>query len=111
MKRMVILAVAAALGLGAGAAWAHETPNLKHTHAFEQTGYGTYRQGHSVNGPYGSITIWSPRPYTGYQSKPPVRFAQPQPITRAPGAPALQQAPGRNPALEYGKTPQDRSGD
>jgi hypothetical protein len=111
MKPTVILAIAAALGLGAGAARAHEVPNIEHTHAFEQTGYGTYRQGHSVSGPYGDITIWSAKPYTGYQTAPPVRFARPQPITRAPGTPALQHRADRNPDLEYGKQEKDRYGD
>lgn len=111
MKRKVILAVATALGLGAGAAWAHDIPNMQHTHAFEQTGYGTYRQGHTVSGPHGDITIWSPRPYTGYQAAPPVRFARPEPITRAPGTPDLQTRTDRNPALEYGKKQKDGYGD
>jgi hypothetical protein len=111
MKRKVILAVAAALGLGAGPAWAHDIPNIEHTHAFQQTGYGSYRQGHTVNGPYGSITIWSPRPYTGYQVAPPVRFARPEPITRAPGTPAVQNRTDRNQVLEYGKQQNDRYGD
>lgn len=112
MKPKVILAVAAALGLGAGAAWAHEVPNFEHTHAFEQTGYGTYRQGHTVNGPHGSITIWSAKPYTGYQAGPPVRFARPEPITRAPGSPpALQNRTDRNQILEYGKKQKDGYGD
>jgi hypothetical protein len=78
-----------------GIAAAHDTPNLEHSHAFQKTGYGTYRQGHSVNGPQGSIIIWSPRPYTGYQNGPAVKFARPQPITRAPGTPAAS-APGRS---------------
>lgn len=111
MKRTAILAVAAAFGLGAGAAWAHDIPNIEHTHAFEKTGYGTYRQGHTVNGPNGSITIWSPRPYTGYQAAPPVRFARPEPITRAPGTPALQNRTDGNRVLDYGKKQKDRYGD
>ncbi|MGK2925664.1 MAG: hypothetical protein ACSLE2_08580 [Lysobacterales bacterium] len=111
MKRKVILAVAAALGLSAGPAWAHDIPNIEHTHAFEQKDYGSYRQGHTVNGPYGSITIWSPRPYTGYQVAPPVRFARPEPITRAPGTPAIQNRTDSNQVLEYGKQPNDRYGD
>jgi len=65
---------------------AHDTPNFDHTHAFRQTGYGTWRQGHSVSGPQGSIIIWSPRSYAGYQSAPNVRFARPEAISRPPGS-------------------------
>jgi len=89
---------------------AHDTPNLEHTHAFEKTGYGTYRQGHSVNGPLGSITIWSPRPYTGYQSGPVVKFAHPEPITKAPGTPAATPPAGRNSAPGYGQSKSKQRG-
>jgi hypothetical protein len=84
---------------------------MDHTHAFEETGYGKYRQGHSVNGPYGSITVWSPRTYTGFQSPPPVEFARPEPITRAPGTPAAQTQADKDLALEYGKKQKDDYGD
>ena len=103
MKSVLILtAVAGALLVAAGAQ-AHEVPNIEHTHAFEQTGYGTYRQGHAVNGPLGSIIIWSPQTQGGYQSPPPVKFARPQPITKAPGSPAARTRTDKDPALEYGK--------
>jgi len=104
MKTLYIL-LAAALVL----AWfpahvrAHEVPNIRHTHAFEQTGYGTYRQGHSVNGPLGSIIIWSPRPYTGYQAGSSVKFARPVPMTKAPGSPVVTTRSKDDPAKEYGK--------
>lgn len=111
MKRTVIFVTAAGLALSGGAAWAHEVSGIAHTHAFEQTDYGKYRQGHSVNGPYGSITIWSPRSYTGYQNAPTVRFARPEPITQAPGAPAAQIREKQTPALDYGKNPKDSYGD
>lgn len=115
MKRTIMLAAAAGLAVAAvatmGTALAHDVPNMSHTHAFKQTGYGTYRQGHSVNGPYGSITIWSPRTYTGYQSAPAVQFARPEPITTAPGAAAAQFRTDRNPALEYGRKQKDGYGD
>ena len=68
------------------AAMAHETPNLEHTHAFQQTSYGTWRQGHSVTGAQGSIIIWSPRSHNGFEKAPDLRFARPEPITRAPGS-------------------------
>jgi hypothetical protein len=79
------------------AAMAHETPNLEHTHAFKQTGYGTWRQGHSVNGPQGSIIIWSPRSYSGYEKAPDLRFARPEPITRAPGSAFARPKDNRTP--------------
>jgi hypothetical protein len=115
MKRKLMKAGAAVLALVAATvastAMAHDTPNMDHTHAFKQTGYGQYRQGHSVNGPYGSITIYSPRTYSGFQSAPAVEFARPEPITRAPGAPAAQTTAVRNPALDYGKQQKDDYGD
>lgn len=92
----------AALSITVGTS-AHDTPGLEHTHAFQKTGYGTYRQGHSVNGPLGSITIWSPQPYTGYKKSPAVKFAQPQPITRPPGSPSAPARAGQDPALVYGR--------
>lgn len=81
--------------------FAHEVPNIDHSHAFQQTGYGTYRQGHYVNGPQGSIVIWSPRTYTGYQ-KGAVKFARPTPITRAPGSPVSTTRDTRKPETTYG---------
>lgn len=115
MKRTIMLATAAGLALAAVAttrmALAHDVPNNTHTHAFKQTGYGQYRQGHSVNGPYGSITIYSPRTYNAYQGAPPVGFARPEPITRAPDAPAAQTRADSDPALEYGKQQKDDNGD
>jgi len=105
---VLLIATAAAMGASPMAS-AHDTPNLEHTHAFQKTGYGTYRQGHSVNGPLGTITIWSPRPYTGYPQGHAVKFARPQPITKAPGRPAAIAPAGQNPASGYGQaTPKER---
>jgi hypothetical protein len=115
VKRTIILATATGLALAAatsvGTALAHDVPNMEHTHAFKQTGYGTYRQGHSVNGPHGSITIFSPRTYNELQGAPPVEFARPEPITTAPGTPANQTRAVQNPALDYGKKQKDDYGD
>jgi len=86
------------------AAPAHDTPGLEHTHAFQKTAYGIYRQGHSVNGPLGSITIWSARPYTGYQNGPAVKFARPEPITKAPVGPSAGSRAGQNPAPDDGQS-------
>ncbi len=103
MKRPILLSVAAGAWILSGVVIAHDVPNMAHTHAFKQTGYGTYRQGHSVNGPYGSITIYSPRTYTGYQNAPSVRFARPEPITRTPGRPIPKTEIIGDPAEDYGK--------
>jgi hypothetical protein len=103
MKAPTVLAAAAMFSLGSGLAQAHDVPNMDHTHAFEQKGYGTWRQGHSVNNEYGSITIWSPRTYTGYQQTTPVEFARPRPITQPPGSPSVKKAAGQDPAETYGK--------
>jgi len=102
LKSFVLAAGAAGAIALAAPVQGHDTPNLEHSHAFQQTAYGTYRQGHYVNGPQGSIIIWSPQPYTGYQNAPNVRFARPQPITRPPGNPAVRPRAGNTPALEYG---------
>lgn len=112
MKRMLILAGAAGFALATtGTALAHDVPNMEHTHAFKEAGYGKYRQGHSVDGPYGSITIYSARTYNTYQSAPVVEFARPEPITTPPGAPAAQTRADKNPALDYGKKQKDGYGD
>ena len=110
MRRISILVVATA-SLLAATARAHDAPNLEHTHAFQQTAYGSYRQGHHVKGPQGDIIIWSPRTYTGYQQGPAVRFARPQPITKAPGSPALESRAGHQPAHGYGKQERREYGD
>ena len=85
------------------AASAHEVPNMPHTHAFENTGYGKVRQGHSVNNQYGNITIWSAKPYNGYSSGSTVKFARPKPITQAPGTPVAKTQSDRDPVKDYGK--------
>lgn len=106
MKRLVISSIAAAAIAAAVSARAHDAPNLEHTHAFQQTGYGTWRQGHYVNGPQGSIIIWSPQDYTGYENAPAVRFARPQPISRPPVSRLIKPGAGRQPAPDYGKKQQ-----
>jgi hypothetical protein len=99
----IFLAVTGIMMLFPAVSSAHEVPNIPHTHAFQQTGYGTYRQGHTVNNQYGSITIWSPRPYTGYQAGNSVKFARPAPITQAPGSPVAKTRSQADPAVNYGK--------
>jgi hypothetical protein len=102
MKQIPILVMAAA-SLLAATARGHDAPNLEHTHAFQKTGYGSYRQGHQVSGPRGDIIIWSPREYTGYPQAPAVRFARPRPITEAPGRVTPKpSARGEVSTLDYG---------
>ena len=103
MKRPILISTAVTAMLVSGLAAAHDVPNMEHTHAFKQTGYGTYRQGHSVNGPNGSIIIYSPRTYTGYQNAPGVRFARPKPISQPPGTTTPKAGSLGDPAQEYGK--------
>jgi hypothetical protein len=102
-RLLYILPILLLAGFAAPQARAHEVPNMEHSHAFEQTGYGTYRQGHYVNGPQGSIIIWSPRTQTGYGRGSQVRFARPQPITKAPGSPKKQSRAESDPSIKYGK--------
>jgi hypothetical protein len=60
-------------------------PSNTHKHVWRQQAYGKdYRQGHSVAGPQGSITTWSPSTYKGYKAGSSVRFARPVPITQRP---------------------------
>ena len=75
-------AVAGALML-APVLQAHDVPNMTHTHAFKQTGYGVHRQGHVVDNENGSIILWSAKPVTGYQGTR-QNYARPVPITKAP---------------------------
>ena len=103
LKSFVLAAGAAGAIALAAPVQAHDTPNLEHSHAFQQTAYGTYRQGHYVNGPQGSIIIWSPQNYTGYENSPAVRFARPKPISRPPANPFVEPGAGRQPAPDYGK--------
>jgi len=90
-----------------GPALAHESSTGDHTHAFRQTGSGTLRQGHAVNGPNGDIVIWSARPSSGYETPPPVRFARPEPILKAPSLPRIGPASIPRPAREFGKPKRD----
>ena len=103
MKITLMTLSALVLLSGAQVAAAHETPGISHTHAFKQTGYGTYRQGHSVNNSVGSITIYSAKPHNGYDPGQSVKFARPEMIKKAPGAIDMKPAPVKKPASDYGK--------
>jgi hypothetical protein len=85
---------------------AHEVPNISHTHAFENTGYGKSRQGHTVNNQLGSITIWSAQPQGGYKAGSSVKFARPEMITQPPGSPVAKTRSQSDPAVDYGKRKQ-----
>jgi len=64
-----------------------------------RTTYGQgYQYGRSVNGPYGSITIWSPRTSSGYGNAPATSVQPRSRVMNMPSAnPRLQYKPG------YGK--------
>ena len=98
-----VLPLVALAGFAAPQLHAHEVPNMEHTHAFEQSGYGKYREGHYVNGPQGSIIIWSHRTHSGYQGGSQVRFARPVPISKAPGSPQKESRAESDPSIKYGK--------
>lgn len=99
-SRLLPIVIGALLSAGASA---HQVSNIEHSHAFQQTGYGAWRQGHYVDGPQGSILIWSPRTYTGYQTKSQVKFARPVPITRAPSGFKAGNRAKLDPVTRYGK--------
>ena len=83
-------------------AWSHEVKNIDHTHAFQKKSYGEYRQGHYVNGPQGSIILWSPNTVNSTQGGKRVDFARPSPITKAPGTPNATKSKARS-EIKYGK--------
>ncbi len=99
--RYMLLAATGALIFFTAPAYSHDVPNMEHTHAFQQTAYGKYRQGHYVNGPQGSINVWSPRTYTGYQAGSAVKFARPSPIVKAPGSPVATTQSQAKSAIKY----------
>ena len=69
--------------LGSSVIQAHQVGSGTHSHVFRPTNYGQdYRPGHSVNGPTGSITIWSPATLNQYGSTKSVRFARPAPYAK-----------------------------
>lgn len=76
-------------------------PGSPHQHVYQRQEYGKpLRQGHSVNGPYGDITIWSASPSRAYHA----------PATNRPGLTRNKQAtPLTGPKLkyvpDYGKAP------
>ena len=101
--RYILWAATSALIFFTTSAFPHEAPNMEHSHAFQQTGYGKYRQGHYVNGAQGSIIIWSPKTYTGYQRGSAVKFARPTPIVKAPQSPVAKTRSQTKSTIEYGK--------
>ena len=107
MKIAFFLAIAAIAALFSPAAAAHDVPNMEHSHAFEQTGYGTYRQGHYVNGPQGTIIIWSARPHYSPNRSAASQNARPKafsPIQKAPSNPFSRPDIKVKPGDDYGIT-------
>lgn len=103
MKFIRIISITILFLASATTAAAHQLGQIEHSHVYRQAGYGVHRQGHSVNGQFGNIMIWSAQPYTGYQGTKNVRFARPQPITRplsSPAAPVTSRAAN---VMDFGK--------
>jgi len=100
--RNAVLVVTGILVCFISPAYAHDVQNMKHTHAFQKTGYGKVREGHYVNGPQGSIIVWTPGNAAGY-GKTPVKFARPTPISSAPGTPVAKNRDKSRPEIKYGK--------
>ena len=72
---------------------AHQVASGTHNHVWRPTTYGQdYRPGHSVNGPTGSITIWSPATLNQYGAGNSVRFARPAPYTKQTATQAAAQS-------------------
>ena len=62
---------------------AHQFTGGTHQHVWRPTTYGKdYRPGHSVDGPNGSITIWSPARLNEFGASNSVRFAHPVPYNK-----------------------------
>jgi hypothetical protein len=101
MKLSRTIMASALLIVFSAPAWSHEVKNIDHSHAFQKKGYGEYRQGHYVNGPQGSIILWSPKTVNSTQGNRTVDFARPSPIIRAPGAPNATKSQARS-EIKYG---------
>ena len=84
---------------------AHQVSNLEHTHVYQQTAYGKFRQGHAVSGQYGNILIWSAKPYASSRNSNNVRIARPAMIKQAPPGPFLESGARFDATRNYGKQP------
>lgn len=102
MKLTRIITASALLILVSAPAWSHEVKNIEHSHAFQNKAYGEYRQGHYVNGPQGSIIVWSPKTVNSTQGGKTVDFARPAAITKAPGTPNATKSQAKS-EIKYGK--------
>jgi hypothetical protein len=76
---------------------AHQVAGGTHQHVWRPTAYGKdYRPGHSVNGPTGSITIWSPAALNEYGSNNAVQFANPAPYIKQSAKQSSNQVQSRS---------------
>ena len=72
---------------------AHQVASGTHQHVWRPTTYGKdYRPGHSVNGPTGNITIWSPAALNEYGANNTVHFARPVPLVKQSAKQAQSQS-------------------
>ena len=93
MIRPSILCSGLILLVGSTVLQAHQVAGGTHQHVWRPTTYGKdYRPGHSVNGPQGSITIWSPATLNQYGANHSVRFARPVPYHKQSGKQSANQS-------------------
>lgn len=84
---------------------AHQVAGGTHQHVWRPTVYGKdYRPGHSVNGPTGSIIIWSPAAFNKYGAINSVHFAQPAPYIKQSAGQSVKQS--SNQVQSRSNTPQ-----
>ncbi len=78
-----VLGAGLILLVGSTVLQAHQVASGTHQHVWRPTTYGKdYRPGHSVNGPTGNITIWSPAALNEYGAINTVHFARPVPLEK-----------------------------
>ena len=84
---------------------AHELAGGTHKHVWQPTAYGKdYRQGHSVDGPTGSIQIWSPATLNEYGNSNSVKFARPTPYTKQSTKQSTDQVRSQSKKSQSGTT-------
>jgi hypothetical protein len=90
--RPSVLGAGLILLISSTAIQAHQVTSGTHKHVWRPTTYGQdYRPGHSVNGPTGSITIWSPATLNQYGAGNSVNFARPAPYNKQSAKQSSQQ--------------------
>ena len=84
---------------------AHQLAGGTHKHVLQPTAYGKdYRQGHSVEGPTGSIQIWSPTTINEYGKSNPVEFARPTPYKKQSTKQSTEQVQSQSKKTKSGNS-------